>query len=258
MKFCTIASGSKGNMTYIESNNTKILLDVGISLREAKNRTTTQNIDFKNINAIIISHEHIDHVRFLPTFIKHTDAVLYISKLSFDNLNFKIKSELVNRRIVFIEENKRYKINDIDVLTLELSHDSAAAFGFIFIGNNKRLASLTDTGFLPVKYINILKEVDALIIEANHDVQMLMECNRPLELKHRILSPKGHMSNHICLQVLLNVLNERHKIVMLAHISEECNSIDIIQNEIIFEVEKIYNGEILIASQFEASKIFKL
>lgn len=260
MRFCTISSGSKGNMVYIETEETKVLLDVGISLREANIRIDNKDldIDFNDIDAIIITHEHSDHVKFLGTFLKRTKAVLYINELSFNNLSHTVKNSLDDIKVKFIEENTKYKIKDLEILTLKLSHDSANIFGFIFIENDKRLAYITDTGFLPIQYINSLKDLDALIIECNHDITMLMESGRPLELKHRILSPKGHMSNHICLQILLSVLNERHKIVMLAHLSQDCNSVDLVQSDVIDEVNKIINTKIEIASQFEASKIYQI
>lgn len=258
MKFCTIGSGSKGNMVYIETKETKVIVDVGISLREANKRIYDRDINFEDVDAIIISHEHSDHVRFLGTFMKKTKATLYINELSFANLPVYVKQSLGDIKVKFIEENKKYKIKDFDFLTLKLSHDSANVFGFIFINDDKRLAYITDTGFLPLQYINILKDIDGLIIECNHDIQMLMESNRPQELKHRILSPRGHMSNHICLQVLLSVLNERHKIVLLAHISEDCNSIDIVENEVINEAKKLYNTEIKIAAQYVSSNTYEL
>lgn len=258
MKFCTISSGSKGNMVYIETETTKVILDVGISFREANIRIQEKDINFEDIDAIIISHEHSDHVRFLGTFLKKTKAVLYINELSFNNLSYTVKSTLDNIKVKFIEENKIYKIKDLEILTLKLSHDSANIFGFIFIEGNKRLAYITDTGFLPLQYINILKDIDALIIECNHDITMLMESNRSLDLKHRILSPKGHMSNHICLQILLSILNERHKIVMLAHLSEDCNSIELVESDVINEAKKICNTKIEIASQWEASNIYQI
>lgn len=258
MKFCTIASGSKGNMVYIETKEAKVILDVGISLRESNKRVADMDIDFEDVDAIIISHEHSDHVRFLGTFMKKTKATLFINELSFANLPISVKQSLGDIKVKFIEENKKYKIKDLDFLTLKLSHDSANVFGFIFINNDKRLSYITDTGFLPLQYINILKDIDGLIIECNHDIQMLMESNRPLDLKHRILSPRGHMSNHICLQVLLSILNERHKIVLLAHISEDCNSIEIVENEVINEAKKLFNTEIKIAAQYEASKLYEL
>lgn len=258
MKFCTIGSGSKGNMVYIETKEAKVIVDVGISLRESNRRITDMDIDFEDVDAIIISHEHSDHVRFLGTFMKKTKATLYINELSFANLPVYVKQSLGDIKVKFIEENKKYKIKDLDLLTLKLSHDSSNVFGFIFINDDKRLAYITDTGFLPLQYINLLKDIDGLIIECNHDIQMLMESNRPLELKHRILSPRGHMSNHICLQVLLSVLNERHKIVLLAHLSEDCNSVDIVEEEVINEAKKLYDTKIQIAAQYEASEIFEL
>lgn len=258
MKFCVISSGSKGNMTYIETPKARILLDVGISLKEAKKRTINHEINFENIDAILITHEHGDHINFLPTLIKLSKATLYINKLSFDNLSPNIKSKLDNVNIRFIEENKKYRINDLEFLTLKLSHDSANIFGFIFITNDKRLAYITDTGFFPVHYLNILKNVDGLIIEANHDITMLMECDRSLYLKKRILSPQGHMSNYICQQILLKVLNERHKVVVLAHLSEECNTIEIVERDIIQEIKQIYNGEVIVAKQYEALAFFQL
>lgn len=258
MKFCTIASGSKGNMTYIETNQTKVIIDAGISLSDATNRTNEYDLDLTNVEGVIITHEHSDHVKFLPTILKKTKATLYINKLSFDNIDRNIKEKLVNINVKFLEANKRYKIKDLDFLTLKLSHDSANIFGYVFMNEEKRLAYITDTGFFPIHYVDIIKNVDALIIESNHDVSMLLESNRPWILKERILSPHGHMSNYICQQLLVNILNERHKIVILAHISQECNSLDIIESEIIQEVKKIFKGDILVAQQSVALKLCQI
>jgi len=258
MRFCVIGSGSKGNMTYIETKETKILIDAGISMLSAKKRLFEEDIDISNISAVIITHEHIDHVQFLPTILKRTGATLYINEESYNNLNDDLKYNIPPVKIKFLEPDTRYQIKDLDFLTLELSHDSVNNFGFIFINENKRLAYITDTGFFPLKYVDIIKNVDGLIIESNHDVGMLLESDRPWYLKERILSPHGHMSNHICLQLLLAILNEKHKIVVLAHVSLECNSKEIIENEMIPEIQKVYNGEIVIAEQFRALKSYKI
>jgi len=258
MKFCTIGSGSRGNMTYIETNEIKILLDAGISLRDAKKRTAIDNIDYSNIDAVFITHEHSDHIKFLSTILKQTNATLYINQLSFEKLDISFREKLANYKIKFIEANKKYRINDLEVLTLKLSHDSANVFGYVFISDDKRLAYITDTGFFPIHYVNILKNVDGLIIESNHDVTMLLESTRSWYLKERILSPHGHMSNYICQQLLVNVLNDRHKVVVLAHISLECNSVRIIEEEVIHEVKKVYQGEMLIATQKEALRLYNI
>ncbi|MCK9536273.1 MAG: MBL fold metallo-hydrolase [Bacilli bacterium] len=258
MKFCIIGSGSKGNMTYIETKETKVLLDAGISFLTAKKRVKDENIDFSDVSAVIITHEHYDHVCFLPTILKKTKATLYINKYSYDNLEKTIKDKIPRVKIKFLEADTRYRIKDLDFLTLKLSHDSANIFGYVFISEDKRLAYITDTGFFPLKYIEIIRNVDALIIESNHDVEMLLESERPWALKERILSPNGHMSNHICQQLLIAVLNEKHKIVILAHISLECNSVEIIESQMIPEIKKVFSGDIILAEQFRALKLYQI
>ncbi len=258
MKFCTIASGSKGNMTYLETKEAKIILDAGISLGEAQRRVGGMNLDLSRIDAVVISHEHIDHVKFLVTFLKKTHASLFINKLSFDRLDEASRRRLIGQKVNFIEANKKYVIKDLELMTLKLSHDSASIFGYIFISEAKRLACITDTGFFPLPYIDLLKDVDGLVIESNHDVEMLIESNRPRALKERILSPVGHMSNYICGQILELVLNHRQKVVLLAHISEECNRPEIIEREIIAEMKKTFSGDIEMAGQWEASKLYEI
>ena len=258
MKFCVIGSGSRGNMTYIETNKTKVLLDAGISFPSAQKRVEEQNINLSEISAVIITHEHYDHVSFLPTVLKRTKADLYINKRSFEHLDYRVRGSLPRVKVKFLEADTRYKIGDLDVLTLQLSHDSANNFGYVFISEGKRLAYVTDSGFFPLKYIELIKNVDALIFECNHDIEMLLESDRPWVLKERILSPNGHMSNQICQQILQAVLNDRHKIVILAHISLECNSAEILETQIIPEIKKVYGGEIALAEQFRALKLYQI
>ncbi|MDD3107304.1 MAG: MBL fold metallo-hydrolase [Bacilli bacterium] len=259
MKFCTIASGSKGNMTYVASENTKIVIDAGISHLEAQKRIMDKSIDLSSIDAVLVTHEHGDHIKFLATFIKKSHASLYISELSFQKLDEDSKKRLMkDHKIHFIEANKRYQINDLSFLTLKLSHDSANIFGFVLISEEKMLGYITDTGFFPLHYLDILKQVNALIIESNHDVEMLLESDRSTYLKERILSPLGHMSNFICQQILSSIINDNHQVILLAHISEECNDINIIQNEVIDLIPKRENLEIAIAKQWEASKLYEI
>jgi phosphoribosyl 1,2-cyclic phosphodiesterase len=253
-----IASGSKGNMTYVATKTTRVVIDAGVSLPDAQKRVKKHNLDLSRIDAVLVTHEHGDHIKFLATFIKKTHAHLYISKLSYNKIDQQTKLRLANVPIHFIEANNKYKINDLEFLTLKLSHDSANIFGFIMIDEDKKLAYITDTGFFPLHYIELIKQVDALIIEANHDVEMLLESNRPTLLKERILSPLGHMSNYICEQILSAVLNERHKIVMLAHISEECNCLDVIKKDVLDKISQTNGLEVTIANQWEASKLYEL
>lgn len=247
MKFNVLASGSKGNMTIIETNKTKVLVDVGISMREAKKRS---GLELNDIDAIIISHEHTDHVKFLITFAKKNDAHIYIHRDSFEVVKRRFKEKIIGLKVKFIEENTKYIIKDLNFLTLKLSHDAASCLGFIFFDNNQSLGYVTDTGFLPIPYIELLKKVDCLIIEANHDVEMLHNSNRPWMLKERIFSVKGHMSNFICGQVLNQVIEAKKlKLAVLAHLSDECNDEEIAIDTIMEAIKIDYLPKIMVAKQ---------
>lgn len=257
MKFTVLASGSKGNMTYIEAGNHKILIDAGISLVNAKKRR--DDIDFSTIDKVFITHEHSDHIKFIDTVLKKTNADLYIHKKTFYKIDKKITEKFNQDKIRFIEEDGHYKIDDdFDFYTLKLSHDAAFCLGYIFKYNNKTLGYVTDTGYFPAQYIKVASSLDAIIIEANHNIEMLMESEREEFLKSRILSPLGHMSNYICFQVLKQITKGKINKIILAHISEECNSLSCIEEEILVPLKEIYQGEVLVASQYEATKMFEL
>ena len=257
MKFTVLASGSKGNMTYIEFENRNILIDAGISLPNAKKRVVEGMLD--TITDVFVTHEHGDHIKFLETVLKKTNANLYINKETFYKIDKKVIEKLPKEKVMFIEADSHYKLDgDIDFYTLKLSHDSVFCMGYIFKSKNKTIGYITDTGYFPVQYIKVASLLDAIIIEANHNVEMLMNSERDIRLKERILSPQGHMSNYICYQVLKQIIKGKVKTIVLAHISEECNSIDCINEEILIPLKEIYQGEVLVASQNEATKIIEL
>lgn len=256
MRFCVIASGSKGNMTYVEAKDTRLLIDAGITLAAANKRCS--DIDLSNITDILITHEHSDHIHYIDTVLKKTNANLYISKKSFMNLRKDLINRLKGYNIKFIEEESRYFIGDFEVLTLALSHDSADVFGYIINHQGKSLAYITDTGVFPNRYKDLLKTVDGLIIEANHNVEMLINSDRDIYLINRILSAKGHLSNQVCFEILNEYLTSKTKYVILAHISEDCNNDECLDVEIISKLKDKYEGEILIARQREAIKVIEL
>lgn len=256
MKFQVLASGSKGNLTFIQSDNTNILIDAGISKNEILERS---NIDLKHIDAIFVTHEHVDHVKYLEQIARYTNASIYISEASFQKVYPKYIRSLDGLKIKFIEPNKQIKINDIIVLSLNLQHDSDCCFGYIFVSNKKSIAYCTDTGFIPLPYIEVLKKVDGLIIEANHDVEMLMNSSRPWYLKQRILSIHGHMSNQICGEVLNKIISAKKvKIVVLAHLSEECNTEELAIDTVMNNIESDYLPEFYIAKQKQALEILEV
>lgn len=256
MRFQVLSSGSKGNLTYIETDNTNILLDAGISKKEIVERS---DIELSKIDAIFITHEHVDHVKYLEQLARFTGAPIYISELSFKKLYPKYIKTLDGLKVKFIEANKQIKINDLTVLSLNLQHDSDCCYGYIFVSNGKSLAYCTDTGFIPLPYIDILKKVDGLIIEANHDVEMLMNSARPWYLKNRILSIHGHMSNQICGEILNKIISAKKvKVVVLAHLSEECNTEELAMDTVIENIDSTYLPEFFIAKQHSALQIIEV
>lgn len=256
MKVCVLGSGSRGNMTYIETNNGKYLIDAGISIKSACERNPS--IKYNEITDLFITHEHGDHVKYIDTVLKKTNSRLYISKKSFDALDKVLLDKLVGKKIGFIEGNSRYKINDdIYLYTIPLMHDCAEIFGFIIeeISTGKRIGYFTDTGIFPSKYKELIKTLDALIIEANHNIELLQNSDRGYALIYRILSPNGHMSNQACYELLSDALTNRTKVVILGHVSLECNSKECLENEII---NKLDGYNIIIANQYEATDMIEV
>lgn len=255
MQFQVLASGSKGNLTYIKTEQANILIDAGISVKEINIRS---NIDLKQIDAIFITHEHIDHVRYIEYLSRYTNAVIYVNELSFNKMH-KYFKDLSNLKVKYINANQTVKIKDLKVLSLNLQHDSEACYGYIFVNNDKSLAYCTDTGYIPLPYIELLKKVNGIIIESNHDVEMLMESNRPWYLKNRILSVKGHMSNKICGEVLNKLLKEEVlKVVVLAHLSEECNNEEIAMDTVLENIEVENLPQFYVAKQWEALPLIEV
>lgn len=255
MKVCVLASGSKGNMTYIEAGNTKLLIDTGITLTNAKKRCSA--LDFSNITDIIITHEHGDHVGYLDTVYKKTKANIFMSKKSFNGMKPNFRDKFVGVKIGFLDPESRYKIGDTMITTFKLSHDCSEVLGYIVSYQDKKVGYFTDTGIFPDRYLRYLSDLDVLIFEANHNVEKLINSDREFHLIQRILGVEGHLSNNKCHEILSKVLTEKNKYVILAHVSEDCNSEQCLYEDII---NKLYNykGKILIASQHEALEVLEL
>lgn len=255
MKVCVLSSGSKGNMIYIEGKENALLIDAGITLTNAMKRQP--NLDFKKIKSILVTHEHSDHIGYLDTVSKKTNANIYMSKQSFLGMKPALRDKFVGQRICFLEPECKYNINEFEIYTFKLNHDCMEVLGYIVSCEGKKVGYFTDTGIMPDKYLKYLSGLDVLIIEANHNVEMLLNSNRDYHLINRILSPEGHISNQKCYEILSNVLTNDNKYVILAHVSEDCNTEQCLYEDII---NKLYNfkGKMLIALQDRALEVITL
>lgn len=235
MKVVVLGSGSKGNSTYVETKNTKVLIDTGLSMLQVKSRLKNQGIELKKLNAVFITHEHTDHIKELVSILTKTSATLYIEENTFIEANKRLRGNLVNFPKVFIKPNTKYNINDLSVVPMKLSHDTAYCMGYLMkqldVDSNNSFASITDTGYIDKKYYKILSYINTILIESNHDPEMLLNSGRPWMLINRILSNQGHMSNEQCIKHLKDFISDNNKNIILGHISEECNDYDLAYKE---------------------------
>lgn len=237
MKFCILASGSRGNCTYIEHNNHKYLIDIGMNFTYVSNKLEEIGVVPNEIEGIFITHIHEDHIQGLKRFIKVVNPVIYLTKKIYDNIGIEIDN------YQFIEEDAN--INDLFVETIKLSHDTPECKGYILNGNNKSLVYITDTGYINSKYFARLRNKTAYILESNHDIDMIMKSARPHFLKMRIIGDEGHISNKDCLYYLSKFIGEATKHVVLAHISQDNNDHALALNNIKdnIEIENIFTAK---------------
>lgn len=224
MKMTVLASGSKGNATYIETETTKILIDCGISYRQIKNRAASLNLDLSDLDAILITHEHGDHIAGLDVTLKNIDTTCYVTEETHGSMYFKTKDNVSARQIRFITPHETFTVGDIECYPFSVSHDASDAVGYVLYAEGKKIVFATDIGYLPAKDFELLENATAYIFEANYDVTLLFTSARPFYLKQRIDSVKGHMSNNDSAYNMTKLVGTNTKQITLIHPSRECNT----------------------------------
>ena len=215
MKFCVLSSGSKGNSTYLEINNHKYLIDIGVNFLYISKKLNEIGVNPHDIEGVFITHIHEDHIQGLKKFIKEVNPTIYLTQKILDNIKIDID---IDKYVLLDEET----LDFVDII--RLSHDTPECLGYIF---NNELVYITDTGYINKKYFEKLSNKKAYILESNHDVDMLMNSNKPYFLKMRILGDEGHISNKDCLYYLKQFVGDNTKYIVLAHLSEDNNREDI-------------------------------
>ena len=243
MKVIVLSSGSKGNTTYIETKETKILIDAGNTCKYIIEKLSEYNINPNTIDAIFITHTHIDHIKGLPVLLKKINPCVYITEQMHPYMEY-----LENYHI--IKEDK-ITIKDMIIEVIKTSHDTEDSVGYIINNENKSIVYITDTGYINQKYFDTLKNKDIYIMESNHDIEMLNNSSYPFATRQRILSDKGHLSNYDSAKYLSKFIGNKTKYILLAHLSEENNTKELAYNTLINRLEKenIYIENIMIASQ---------
>lgn len=215
MRVSVLSSGSKGNTTYIESDNAKILIDIGNTSKYVKEKLEDFGVEPSDLDAIIITHTHVDHVKGLKVFEKKYHIPVYITDIMYGSLDYLDSYEVLS---------DDFDIKDIHITSIKTSHDVPDSRGYIISNNGSSIVYITDTGYINKKYFDILSNKDLYIMESNHDVELLSNGRYPFQLRQRILSDKGHLSNYDSSMYLSSFIGDNTKYILLAHLSEENNT----------------------------------
>lgn len=251
MKVCVLSSGSKGNTTYIESDNAKILIDVGNSAKYVKEKLEDIGANPSDINAILITHTHVDHIKGLRVFAKKYNIPVYITDIMFKSLDF------LDKYVILSDE---FDINDIHITAIKTSHDAPDSRGYIVTSDEKSIVYITDTGYINRKYFDVLKNRNIYIMESNHDIEMLNNGSYPFNLRQRILSDKGHLSNYDSAKYLSSFIGDNTKCIMLAHLSEDNNTEELAYETLDNRLKKenIHVDKIIIAKQNKETEFISI
>lgn len=244
MKITVFSSGSSGNCELIRTNNLNILIDAGITKKQLDEDLLDYDLTLNDIDVLLITHEHSDHVKSLVSLLKYTNIKTFMSRGTYFSLvkdseskattNRLYKEAFDEGRIVLLNRLNNFDYEEIDYLDIKIKpiaafHDAAECVGYVIKSNDKSLALLTDTGYVHQNVIPYLMNLNCYILESNHDPEMLMASSRPYYLKQRILSDHGHLSNRDSMATLVKIMGDKTKLVMHAHISKECNLSEIVE-----------------------------
>lgn len=224
--FQVLASGSKGNAILVSSPETRILVDAGLSAKELNARLQQTGTTANQLDAIVISHEHTDHVRGLGTLSRRFDLPVYLTQGTLDNLPLEIGPLPMVR---LFQPGVPFALGDLELKPFSISHDAKDPAGFVVADKAHRLGICTDLGVATQLVKTRLQGCHGLILEANHDSELLFRGPYPLPLKQRIRSRHGHLSNTESCQLLQSLHHSDLQIVLFAHLSEVNNHPDLVR-----------------------------
>ncbi len=222
LNFCSLYSGSSGNSLLVESDNSKILIDCGVSSKKIEQALNSMSINASSIDAVLVTHEHVDHVKGLATFISKFDVPVFSTIETFDNME-KITSKIPESNLNYFKIDEKFSIGDLEILPFAIPHDAANPCGFNIFSDNKKLSIATDIGHMNSGILKKLEGSSFLLLESNYDTEVLKCCSYPFSLKSRISGPTGHLSNDIASKTISYLLKNGLKTAMLGHLSKESN-----------------------------------
>lgn len=223
MKFCSLFSGSSGNSLFIEHNGTRILCDAGYTGKRVENALREIGEEAKDLNAIIITHEHTDHVNSAGVLSRRYNIPLYANLPTWSALHSQKIGKIKPENELTFENNKSFTIGDLKITPFRTSHDAASSVGYTIESGNKKIGIATDTGIITPDMPEYLFGSDLVVLEANHELDMLQRGPYPLRLKERIAGSFGHLSNDTAGHFAADLIRNGTENIVLAHLSHENN-----------------------------------
>lgn len=226
LQFSVLASGSTGNAFYIRSKNTNLLVDAGLSGKKLDSLFEQIDSDPSQLDGILVTHEHSDHIKGLGIFARKYNLPIYANEKTWDAMRPQL-GKLTTDQCFHFQANHVKTFNDIDVESFSVSHDAIDPMFFTFHHNQKKVALVTDLGYVSERIKKTVEKADAYVFESNHDINMLQMGSYPWRIKQRILGDSGHISNVDCGLALYDCLSDNTERVYLAHLSKDNNMKDL-------------------------------
>ena len=224
MRLCSIASGSSGNCIYVGSESTHLLVDAGISGKRVEFGLNSIDMTTRDIQGILITHEHSDHIKGLGVLARRYQIPIYCTRGTMEEMQrMTTLGKMPEGLYRIIRADEPFSIGDLDIHPFNISHDAAEPVGYRVNHEDKSVGIATDLGKYNDYIVEQLQGLDALLLEANHDVNMLQVGSYPYYLKQRILGERGHLSNESAGRLLCRLLHDKMKQIMLGHLSRENN-----------------------------------
>ncbi len=224
MRIVTFASGSTGNCTLVSCGGSNIIIDAGISMKRVRENLRQSGLRPEDVNGILITHEHSDHISGLAMLIKHYRMPVYAPRTVADRLRYAVPGAADSLHVIPVGEE--FCLGDAKVRAFYTPHDTDESVGYR-IEAESIFALATDTGHVTAEILEGLDGADAVLIEANHDLEMLSGGNYPYYLKRRIMSPRGHLSNDDCAELARRLAERGTRYIVLGHLSRENNTPDV-------------------------------
>ena len=265
MKLCSIASSSSGNCIYVGSDDTHILVDTGISRKKIEEGLEELGISGEDLQGILITHEHTDHIQGLGVFSRRYEIPIYATRGTIAGIQeCKTLGKLPEGLLHEVPVDEFFAIGDLRIKPFAISHDANEPSGYRIECQEKAIAVATDLGLYDEYIVTNLQKLDALVLEANHDVHMVEVGPYPYHLKQRVLGSRGHLSNELSGRLLCDILHENLKYIVLGHLSKDNNYAELALATVQLEVtmgNNPYKGEelpLMVANRDMISKILQV